>query len=106
MGRRKFYKLNRTIIASCLNENDDCIFFSRFFAFFSNSSAFSAHLSPIFPILSCSERVLYVHKYALSGCTNVPTNRPIPTGPYLTLGVQLREGGVRLQRCASGVRAA
>ena len=59
------------------------IFFS-IFAIFSNSCIFSnppppSHFPPTFPILSGSERVLYsAHTYALSGCTNVPTNRPIP----------------------------
>ena len=33
----------------------------------------------LFPILHSSERVLYsAHTYALSGCTNVLSNRPIP----------------------------
>ena len=59
--------------------------FSSIFAFFSNSCVFSPtppHFFPTFPILRCSERVLYsAHKYALSGYTNVPTNRPIPAHP-------------------------
>ena len=59
--------------------------FSSIFAFFSNSCVFSPtppHFSPTFPIPRGSERVLYsAHTYALSGCTNVPTNRPIPAHP-------------------------
>ena len=59
--------------------------FSSIFAFFSNSCVFSPtspQFSPTFPIPRGSERVLYsAHTYALSGCTNVPTNRPIPAHP-------------------------
>ena len=58
--------------------------FSSNFAFFSNSCVFSTtppHFSPTFPIPRAArdlERVLYsAHTYTLSGCTNVPTNRPI-----------------------------
>ena len=61
--------------------------FSSIFAFFSNSCVFSPtppYFSPTFPIPRGSERVLYsAHTYALSACTNVPTNRPIPAHPPL-----------------------
>ena len=57
-------------------------FFSGIFAFFSNSCLFSPippQKFPTFPILCCSERVLFsAHTHALSDHINVPTNRPIP----------------------------
>ena len=65
------------------------VFFSPAFLHFSPSHVYflqptpwhPPHFSLIFPILRDSERVLYsAHTYALSGCSNIPTNRPIRRG--------------------------
>ena len=55
-----------------------CIFL-QLMCIFSNPPL---HFYPTFPILSCSESVLYsTHMYILSGCTNFGTNWPIPAHP-------------------------
>ena len=67
----------------CVN---DCVYFLQHFCIFFQLiyiiSNLSSHFPTTFLILHGSKRVLHsAHTYALSGCTNVPTNRPTPANP-------------------------
>ena len=78
----RILQLPLCIRLECKTHDHDCIYFLQHFCIFLQLMCIFSkpppHFSPTFPILRGSERVLYsAHTYTLSGCTKVPTNRPI-----------------------------